>query len=183
MTPTMNAALPARTTPGTAPTAPGTLDPLLQKVRDSIESSLPPDGKDAVDRIVVAGRKILYSPQTRGTVSKIYDQIQQGGFQPKQIAQGVNNLMVLIMNASHGNAPLPALYPAGAILLCYVLDDFSKIKWLQVSGSLVAQTEQIMRQLFMKIRIQPAQPSAGAETPAPTQPNATTSTGLLSTRG
>jgi hypothetical protein len=166
---------PTPSTPTAASSAPstpaaskpqGTMDPLLAKIKEGIEAKMPPDQKDAMDQIVVAGLKILYSPSTHPIIQKVYDAVQQGGFQPTQIATGLLNLMGMIMKASGGTASLPALYPAGVVLLTYVLDDLEKTRGLHVTGPLVQQTESLMRGLFMKLKVQQdSTPSAPGGTP------------------
>jgi hypothetical protein len=118
---------------------------------------------------VVSGMKILYSPQTHQTVSKIYDHLAQSQFQPNEIANGMVSLMLLIMQGSKGNASLVALYPAGIVLLTYVLDDLEKTHGLRVTSQLVQQVEPLMRQKFMKLRVQQegAPPAPGSPATAP----------------
>lgn len=127
------------------------MDPILEKVRQGVESKLPPQAKDDFDRIVVAGMKILYSPQTHPVVQQLYDKVQQGGFQPQAIATGMVNFLGMIYRASRGKMSVPAAYPAGIVLLTYVLDDLEKTRGLQITEPLVKEVGKIMAQQIIEM--------------------------------
>ncbi len=169
----------AETTPA-PPTTPapakGQMDPILTKVKEGVESKLPPDLQQGVQQVVVAGMKLLYDPSTHGQVQRIYDALAQGGFQPTAIATGMVNLLGMIAKGSKGKMPVQAAFPAGVILLVYVLDDLSH-RGLKVTSDLVKEIAKQMKPLFTKAfgldQGQPspaAPPSSPPATPAPTQP-------------
>jgi hypothetical protein len=177
-TPSDPASAPTPDTAASAPTAPltkGQMDPILMKVRAGVESKLPPELKDSVERIVVAGLKLLYDPSTHPQVQRIYDAIAQGGFQPTAIATGMVNLLGMIQKSSGGKMSVPAAYPAGVILLTYILDDLEKMKGLKVSDQLVKDIGKQMMQMFVKaFGINQGGPSTPTAPPPsqPTQPAA-----------
>ena len=122
-------------------------DKLLEDTKNKVETKLPEALKQPVHMIVLAGGKILYSPQTHAKmVQPIYDAAAQGGFQPDQIAKGILNLLNVIAHASQGKMNPAAAFPAGVILLCYVLDDLEQTKGLKVTPDLLKQVTTAMVQ-------------------------------------
>lgn len=149
--------------------------------RKALEARLPDALKDPVNRVVTAGMKILYSPESRATIMQIYQQIVQGGFQPQQIANGMTHLMSMIVAGSRGKAPMPALYPAAVILLTYVLEDLQK-KGLQVTDDLVKTVGSMMAQKLKQTfggGGSPTPPAPGATPPAPVASPAAPAPSLL----
>jgi len=123
----------------------------LQASRKALESALPAALKDPVNRVVTAGMKLLYSTgPTQQKVQATYDAVAKGGFQPQQIANGMVNLLGMIVMGSKGKAPLEAIYPAGVILLTYVMEDLQKTRGLKVTDELVKTTGMLMKQAFVK---------------------------------
>jgi hypothetical protein len=142
MAPLLNATTPAPSSSAKARSLPA--------LRTKLKSAMRPEMKAAVDSVVTAGLKILYSRERQGKTRAIYKQIQQGGFSPQQLATGMMNLMTIIFHASGRKAPLEALYPAGAILLTYVLEDLHKTHGLAVTDDLISQVSKLMFQLFQQ---------------------------------
>lgn len=160
--------------PNATPSAPtptkGQMDPMLAKIQQDIESKLPPNVKDAADRIIVAGLKILYSPQTHPIVQTLYDKIQKDGFQPTAIATGMVNFLGMIYKASRGKMSVAVAFPAGVVLLCYVLDDLEKTRGLKITQPLVKDIgKQMASQMKTMLTGGGAQPSASSM-PQPPQP-------------
>jgi hypothetical protein len=155
-----------KTVPESAPPVKGALDPILEKIKQKLEASLPPALKEGVERIVVAALKILYSPQTHPAVQQVYEKIAAGQFQPTAIATGLVNLLGMVYQGSKGKMAVPAAYPAGIIILMYVLDDLKRMKGLTVTNALVSETAKLMAKLFVKkFGIQ-----TGAQGPPPAAP-------------
>jgi len=122
----------------------------LPASRKALESKLPGQLKDPVNRVVTAGMKILYDPAQHARIAQIYDTVAKSGFTPQKIANGMVNLLGFVVTASKGKAPFEAIYPAGVILLTYVLEDLQKTKGLQVTDELVKTVGSLMRTAFVK---------------------------------
>jgi hypothetical protein len=117
------------------------LTALLEAAKNKVESGLPAPLKEPVHRIVLAGMKILYSPQThQSLVQPIYQAVKARGFQPKEIATGVLNLLAILAKAANGHMALEATAPAGVILLMYILGDLEKTQGLKITPDLIKQT-------------------------------------------
>ena len=80
-------------------------------VKQDIMSKIPPDQKDAVQRIVAAGMKLMYSPETQPQLQKA---VQAPGPAPKKMAENaVGILLTLDQQAKPSGLPPAAIFPAG----------------------------------------------------------------------
>ncbi len=124
---------------------------LLEETKNKVESKLPEALKQSVDATVRAGMKLLYSPETHDRlVQPIYNTLKTNGFKPEEIANGMVNLLATVGKASQGKMPIEAAFPAGVILLCYVLDDLEQTKGLTVTKALIMQIGSAMTKQFVK---------------------------------
>lgn len=122
---------------------------LLIRMKDSVEQKLPDQLKEPVERIVLAGMKLLYSPEThQQIIQPIYEAVKGNGFKPEQIGTGMLNLLSTISQAAQGKMPVEAAFPAGVILLCYVLDDLERTKGLTITQDLLTKIGSTMVRKF-----------------------------------
>jgi len=80
------------------------------------------DGKtgQAYDRVLTAGMKMLYSPQTAETVHKlIFDKDIP---MPNKLGEGIANLLVMMDNQGNGTIPKEVLVPVGVALMFEAAD-------------------------------------------------------------
>ena len=90
--------------------APGGADfqtPDLSKV-------VPPEMRDAVDRIVAAGQKIMYSPDMR---EELMNEVNRDVSMPQKLAEGVVGLVLTLDKQAKGGLPVAAIFPAELELL------------------------------------------------------------------
>ena len=82
--------------------------------RPNIAQFVPPEMKDAVDRIVAAGVKVAYSPQ----MGEERQQFLQGQ-EPvgQRLGQTVAGLLLTLDQKTKGGLPVAAIFPAGVELL------------------------------------------------------------------
>jgi hypothetical protein len=80
-------------------------------VRSFISS---PQIQDAVDRVVAAGRKIMFAPAMR---DELKAEINRPVPVPQKLAEGVVGLMLMLDGKSKGGIPMEALFPATIELL------------------------------------------------------------------
>lgn len=164
-----------------------TENPELQKVIQAQTAAVKPAMRKAFDKIVLAGMKLMYSPQME---EHFITQATSGP--PAQAAgQGAAKLVGLMLSKSKGTAPFAAMVPAGIVLLCECLDAMEKAGKAQVTPDLVAEavkefgsallqmlgvTPQKLDQIMAGApkQEQPSQQDAAAQQPAqqpPAQPN------------
>ena len=99
----------------TAAQAAGPADDAGTFEKKDISSAIPPEQKDAVDRIVAAGMKIMYSPAMRDDLKTA---LASKDPTPKVLAENVLGLMLTMdQKAGKSGLPPPALLPAAVELL------------------------------------------------------------------
>jgi hypothetical protein len=99
-----------------------------------IQSSLHlnPTQKQQLQRIVVAGMKIMFSQQSHGMLLK---QLEGPGTIDQKLGQGVAGLMALLAHESKNSLPPNLLIPAGMVLLAHAAD------FLRKSGQTITDQE------------------------------------------
>lgn len=91
---------------------------VLEQARQKFEALVPEGKRDALDRVVTAGKKILYSKDSHAMVEK-----ELAGADPVAAAgTGAADLMGLLVKESRGTMPKEVVAPAMMILLTDVLD-------------------------------------------------------------
>lgn len=125
-----------------------TTNPQLEQVEQAVQAKVPPALNDAFTRIVAAGQKIMYSPQTRQLLQK---QLQQPGQPTEIVGEGVAKLMAILYQQSKGTMPMKAAIPAAQVLLCEALDFVAKAGILQVSSDTIAEATKAMVTYLLQI--------------------------------
>ncbi len=77
------------------------------------KAHIPPEQVDAVDRVVAAGLKIMYSPQM---ADERQQALQSQDPIPKRLADNVTGLMLTLDQQSKGGIPEATIFPAAVIL-------------------------------------------------------------------
>lgn len=150
-------------------------DPIIAKVQDAVRAKLPAQYRVAVQRIVLAGMKVMFSPETHQLMLKAI----QGDTDPAHaVGMGVTQLMTLLYKESKGTMPLPALIPAGILLGCEALDFMEKSNMLRASPQIMDDMTQTVTAYLLQKMGYTAQDvariaqggSAQAQAPQPGQP-------------
>ena len=79
-----------------------------------VAKSVAPQMKDAVDRIVAAGFKIMYAPDMK---DELMAAVQSQEPTPKKLAENVAGLVVTLNQKTRGGLPVEAIFPAAVMLL------------------------------------------------------------------
>jgi hypothetical protein len=82
--------------------------------KPDIAQFIPPEQKDAVDRVVAAGQKVMYSPDMR---EQLLEEVKRDAPIPQKLAEGVVGLLLTLDKQSNGGIPVAALFPAAMELL------------------------------------------------------------------
>lgn len=104
---------------------------------DSIRSQLHLNGNqgDQLDRIVLAGKKVMFSQQSH---KLMLDQLQGPGTMGQKLGQGVAGLLALLWQESKNSLPPNLIIPAGMVLVA-VAADFLRQAGQDVSDQDIAQ--------------------------------------------
>ena len=82
--------------------------------KPDVSGAVPPEMKDAVDRVVAAGMKVMYSPEMQ---QERQQAVQSQDPMPKKLAENVTGLMLTLDQRTKGGIPVQALFPAAMMLL------------------------------------------------------------------
>lgn len=125
-----------------------TTNPLLQKTEEAIAAKVPANLKNAFQRIITAGLKVMYDPKTNDMMAK---QLKEQG-DPAEIAgAGVAKLLGMLMNQSKGTMPMNAAIPAATVLLCEGLDFMEQAKVVKVDNEVLSRAMQSMSSTFLQM--------------------------------
>jgi hypothetical protein len=126
---------------------------------DSIRSQLHLNGNqgDQLDRIVLAGKKVMFSQQSH---KLMLDQLQGPGTMGQKLGQGVAGLMALLWQESKRSVPPQLLIPAGMVLVA-VAADFLKQAGQDITDQDIAQgIEAMVSALFHAAGVDPEKAAA-----------------------
>lgn len=113
--------------------------------RPDIAPLIPKGQEDAVARIVAAGMKIMYAPESRPEVETA---LKQGNV-PQALAMNVTGLILTLDQKSQGGLPVQAIFPAAVELLGEATEVFSAAG-KPVSQSDYADAARLMMVLLAK---------------------------------
>lgn len=123
-------------------------NPQLQQVEQAVQGKVPPELMGAFQRIVTAGLKVMYSPQTRQMLAS---QLKQQGDPSEIVGQGIAKLMAILYQQSKGTMPMKAAIPAAQVLTCEAIDFAAKAGIMQITNDTIAQTTQEMVSALLQV--------------------------------
>ena len=116
--------------------------PLGKITPDSMRAQMHLSGKqgDQLDRIVLAGKKVMFSKESHQLMLK---QLDGPGTIAQKIGQGVAGLIALLWQESHQSLPPQLLIPAGMVLVA-IAADFLNQSGQQVTDQDIGQATEAM---------------------------------------
>lgn len=118
--------------------APGDAGVVIQQMRDEWMAKTPDNRRDAVERLVTAGQKVMFDPKTHDGIMKQFQAIEAQN-DTHRIAVGIGGLMQRLAEKSKGPLPVPALVPAAAILSLDALEFLGEAGMIEVSTEIAKQ--------------------------------------------
>ena len=82
--------------------------------KPNMDQFIPPEAKDAVQRVVAAGMKVMFNPEMR---QELMEQVDSPAPVPQKLAEAVTGLMLTLDKQSQGGIPIAAIFPAGMELM------------------------------------------------------------------
>lgn len=129
-------------------------DPVIAQVQDKVRQSIPAQFRVAVQKLVLAGQKIMYDPKTHHLMSQA---LQSDSDPAHAVGMGVTQLMTMMWVQSKGSIPAPALIPAAILLVCEALDFCEQSKLLKPDNDMVGNAVQVVVSYMMqKMGIKPS---------------------------
>ncbi len=133
------------------------VNPITQQIRDRILETAPPQMRSDIERMVIAGNRMMFDPSTHSLLMKQFKNMPAENAADR-LAQGVAALMTHVRGQSKGPFPMPAIAPAAVMLLMDLIDFFGEQGQLEVTPELVAEaTEELTGYLMKKLNIGPEQ--------------------------
>jgi len=139
------------------PPNPDILSPVVKKhipALEQMQQMLTGKMGDAYDRVLTAGMKMLYSPQTADVLHKlIFDEKIP---LPNKLGEGVANLLVMMDNQGNGTIPKEVLVPVGVALLFEATDYLFECGINATDDDLGEALELMINGIFVGYGIDPA---------------------------
>lgn len=143
-------------------------DPIIAQVQDALRAKIPPQYRVAVQQIVLAGMKVMFSAQTHHLMLNSI----AGDTDPAHaVGMGVTQLITLLYRESKGTMPIPAIAPAAILLCCEALDFMEKSGIVKVTPAIMDSTTQVViGYLMQKVGLTPQKMSQIAQQAAQGHP-------------
>lgn len=111
------------------------------------EKAVPPELMEAFDRVVLAGKKVMYSPEMEDTFMQ---EISREGPIEKNLAEAIVGLMALLDKQSKPRLPLPVIIPAAIELVHDAADFIQKGGLEEITPEQVKTASQLAAMLIAK---------------------------------
>lgn len=117
-------------------------------------SAMPPKMRTAFEKVVLAGKKVLYSKETQSVVSRFLDADMPVA---NKLGEGIANLVVMLDNKSNGAIPKDVMIPAATVLL-FDAADFLKQTGEKITAADIGKAYELMFYgIYMAYGMQPEQ--------------------------
>lgn len=121
---------------------------LLKQAADAIQAKVPPELVPTFKRIVLAGEKVMYSPQTH---DMMIQQMKSNPDPAEAAGEGIAKLFGILFKESKGTLNMKAAIPAMTVLLCDALDFMEEAGKVKVDNTLLAAATKEMGSSLMQI--------------------------------
>jgi len=153
------------------------MDPSLQKYEAGIEENVKPEDKEAYDRIVTAGLKVITSDEFH---QNMVESLSAEGPLADKVANGVARLISLLHVSAKGTMPVGPTIAAAYTLMVKAMDFAERALGEEITDDIIADTAlktiSVVGPLLgitkekLQAAMQEGQPEAQPEMPAPAQP-------------
>ena len=117
---------------------------MTEKVANAMIAKTPEQYQDALQRVVAAGKKLMYSKETHQMmVEELADDPIRGA------GEGAVTLMSILMKESRNTIPGPAFMPAMVILLMDALDFVAQTKNIEIGSDEIGQATEAMTEAML----------------------------------
>jgi hypothetical protein len=110
-----------------------------ESVAEGIE--VPADVKEAYDRVVLAGMKLMFGDKTH---QMALSQLKGEGPLSVRLGRAIANMVVTFFNESNNTIPPSVLIPAGTYLIAQAADFLRQAQMDEVSNKAIADAMQVM---------------------------------------
>jgi hypothetical protein len=136
-------------------------NPLIIKAEAAIDAKVSPSDKEAYDRIVLAGKKVMFSKETHGQLVQGFNEADD---KLTTLVEGVIALIGILFQQSKGTMPPGPMILAGQSLLMEALDFMEEAQMIEVDEQMLGEaTQKYIETLLPKIGLTPDKMQAALE--------------------
>lgn len=110
----------------------------LQQYEAGIDENIKPEDRDAYDRIIAAGLKIITSDQFQNQLMETLDKPEQE--LPESIADGIARLVSLMHVQSKGRMPMHVVFAASYVLMAKALGFAEKALGKKIDDNILGES-------------------------------------------
>lgn len=125
------------------------MNKVLTDIAQGVTSKVPEQDKAQFERVVLAGKKILFDPKFHNNMELVKNPESRKN-PVETISTGVSGLMELIYLQSNKKFSPNAVILGGCVLMCEVLDFAERAYNIQIDNQLVANTWKLTMDKVMK---------------------------------
>lgn len=133
------------------------MNEILTRIKQEIAAKVSPQNKEAFEKAVIAGNKIMFENQDSHShleIVKNPEGVRQNP--PQAVAQGVSGLMWVLYMQSKQTMPYEVLIMAGVVMLCEAIDFAERGLGIPFDNKAIAQATKILAEsLFNKMGVTP----------------------------
>lgn len=154
--------------PAPAESAGGDLSP--QGVRAQMEGKLPSELRSAYERVVMAGKKVMYSEQMAPQIQEL---LKGPGDMGEKLGTGVAGLMALLVDKANGTMPPQLILPAATELVAeagaFLRDAGAKVTDQDIAEGMAVMVETILSKAGVSLdQLPELLKQQGGQAPEPT---------------
>lgn len=97
-----------------ASATPGDFSTKIEQVISTVYEKLPPEDKESVERVVLAGQKVMFSQETHKFMIAA---LSKQGDMDEKLSVGMIQFVIVLLQQAKGNIPPNVMIPAAVILL------------------------------------------------------------------
>jgi len=120
---------------------------VIAKTRAAFEQKVPADQQASLQRIILAGQKILYDKTTNSAVEK---RLQSSDNPAAAAGAGAAELLSVLMRESRGTLPKALIGPATGVLLTEILDYMKQTGRIEGTAADLETATRAMSETVMK---------------------------------
>ena len=132
-------------------------DAALSPAAIEAKMHLPPNMQEPFQRIVVAGLKVMFDPQTHHLMLK---ELSGPGPMPQKLGLGVAGLMALLFQQAQRSMPPQLLIPCGLVLLAHAAEFVAKAGQPLTAQDFGAAAETLTAAILKAAKVDPAKVAA-----------------------
>lgn len=128
-------------------------NPLIIKAEAAVDAKVSPADKEAYDKIVLAGMKVMFSKETHG---QLVQGFKEAGDPLTAIVEGIIAIIGILFKESRGTMPPGPMVLAGQSLLMEALDFMDESGMIEVDEQMLGDaTQKYIETLLPKIGLTP----------------------------